>query len=73
MGTFPYTFSVLAALIVFLGVSAFTVVPMDIFPQLNIPVIWQYTGLTTPETEQRVTTYLATLFFVPTVFGVQHR
>ena len=33
---------------------------MDIFPQINIPVVtivWQYTGLSTPEMEQRVTTY----------------
>jgi multidrug efflux pump subunit AcrB len=57
---FPYTFYVLAALIVFLGVSAITVMPEDIFPEINIPVvsvIWQYTGLSTPEMEQRVTTY----------------
>ncbi|MDH6230513.1 multidrug efflux pump subunit AcrB [Mesorhizobium soli] len=57
---FPYTFYVLALLIVFLGVSAIMVMPMDIFPQINIPVvsvIWQYTGLSTPEMEQRVTTY----------------
>ena len=57
---FPYTFYVLAALIVFLGVSVIAVMPMDIFPQINIPVvsvIWQYTGLSTPEMEQRVTTY----------------
>ena len=36
---FPYTFYVLAALIAFLGVSAITVMPMDIFPQINIPVV----------------------------------
>src|ERR1700734_3702005 len=57
---FPYTFYVLAAFIVLLGVSAITVMPRDIFPEINIPVvsvIWQYTGLTTPEMEQRVTTY----------------
>jgi multidrug efflux pump subunit AcrB len=57
---FPYTFYVLAALIVFLGVSAIIVMPRDIFPQINIPVvsvIWQYTGLSAPEMEQRVTTY----------------
>ena len=57
---FPYTFYVLAALIVFLGVSAITVMPEDIFPEINIPVvsvIWQYTGLSAPEMEQRVTTY----------------
>ena len=34
--------------------------PTDIFPDIDIPVvtvIWQYTGLSTPEMEQRVTTY----------------
>src|SRR5256714_9211701 len=57
---FPYTFYVLAILIVFLGVSAIKMMPEDIFPEINIPVvnvIWQYTGLSTPEMEQRVTTY----------------
>src|ERR1700688_4279694 len=57
---FPYTFFGLAALIVFLGVSAIAVMPADIFPVIDIPVvtvIWQYTGLSTPEMEQRVTTY----------------
>src|SRR5919204_719250 len=57
---FPYTFYVLAALIVFLGGTAIVSMPTDIFPQINIPVvsvIWQYTGLSTPEMEQRITTY----------------
>jgi multidrug efflux pump subunit AcrB len=57
---YPYTFYVLAILMVFLGVSSILVMPMDIFPQINIPVvsvIWQYTGLSTPEMEQRVSTY----------------
>jgi multidrug efflux pump subunit AcrB len=57
---FPYTFYGLAALIVFLGISAIRVMPIDIFPEINIPVvnvIWQYTGLSTPEMEQRVSTY----------------
>jgi multidrug efflux pump subunit AcrB len=56
----PHTFYVLAALIVFLGVSAVTTMPTDIFPEINIPVvtvIWQETGLSTPEMEARVTTY----------------
>src|SRR5712691_5348719 len=46
--------------LVFLGVSAIKVMPEDIFPEINIPVvsvIWQYTGLSVPEMEQRVTTY----------------
>src|SRR5215468_3975917 len=57
---FPHTFYVLAALVVFLGAAAIRTMPTDIFPQINIPVvtiIWQYTGLSTPEMEQRVTTY----------------
>jgi multidrug efflux pump subunit AcrB len=51
---------VLAALILFLGVAAIRSMPTDIFPEIQIPVvtvIWQYTGLTTQEMEQRVTTY----------------
>src|SRR5271163_1073422 len=57
---FPHTFYVLAALILFLGITAISVMPEDIFPVIDIPVvtvIWQYTGLSTPEMEQRVTTY----------------
>ncbi len=57
---FPHTFYVLAALIVFLGVTAIRSTPTDVFPQINIPVvtiIWSYTGLSTPEMEQRVSTY----------------
>src|SRR3954451_16194295 len=57
---FPHTLYVLAALILFLGVAAIRTMPTDIFPEINIPVvtvIWQYTGLSTPEMEQRVTTY----------------
>ncbi|HEV3111224.1 MAG TPA: efflux RND transporter permease subunit, partial [Candidatus Binataceae bacterium] len=56
----PYTFYVLALLILFLGVTAIRPMPADIFPEINIPVvtvIWQETGLSTPEMEQRVTTY----------------
>src|SRR5207253_618127 len=57
---FPHTFYVVAALILFLGVAAIRSMPTDIFPNINIPVvtvIWSYTGLSTPEMEQRVTTY----------------
>src|SRR6267378_6177761 len=57
---FPHTFYVVAALILFLGAVACVEMPTDIFPEINIPVvtvIWSYTGLSTPEMEQRVTTY----------------
>jgi multidrug efflux pump subunit AcrB len=58
--SFPHTFYVLAALILFLGLVAIRAMPTDIFPEIRIPVvtvIWSYTGLSTPEMEQRVTTY----------------
>jgi multidrug efflux pump subunit AcrB len=57
---FPHTFYVLGALILFLGITAIRAMPTDIFPEIRIPVvtvIWQYTGLSTPEMEQRVSTY----------------
>src|ERR1700736_1352214 len=57
---FPYTFYVLAVLVLFLGSTSIVSMPTDIFPEINIPVVtivWQYTGLSTPEMEQRVTTY----------------
>ena len=57
---YQHTFYVLALLMVFLGGSAIIATPKDIFPSINIPVvtvIWQYTGLTPEEMDQRVTTY----------------
>jgi Cu/Ag efflux pump CusA len=51
---------VLAALVVFLGATAVLSMPIVISPEIDIPVvtiIWPYTGLSTPEMEQRVTTY----------------
>src|SRR4029079_523459 len=57
---FPHTFYVVAALVLFLGVVASIKMPTDIFPEINIPVVtvvWSYTGLSTEELEQRVTTY----------------
>ena len=53
----PYTFIVLAVLIVLLG--GFTIVrtPTDIFPAINIPVvstIWNYTGLPPEDMANRI-------------------
>jgi multidrug efflux pump subunit AcrB len=48
--------------------------PTDIFPQINIPVvsvIWQYTGLSTPEMEQRVSTY-SQYIISSSVTGIQN-
>jgi multidrug efflux pump subunit AcrB len=57
---FPHTFYIVAALILFLGAVASYTMKTDVFPEIRIPVvtvIWSYTGLSTPEMEQRVTTY----------------
>ena len=56
----PYTFVVLAVLILLLGVFAITTTPTDIFPKIDIPVvsiIWTYQGLPTTEMEKRITTF----------------
>jgi len=55
----PYTFIVLALLILLLSPIVIMRTPVDMFPSINIPVIslaWQYTGLNPEELEGRLTT-----------------
>ena len=55
----PYTFIVVALLILMLSPVVISRTPTDIFPNINIPVIavaWQYTGLNPQEMEGRITT-----------------
>src|SRR4026209_213862 len=55
----PYTFIVLALLILIVSPVVIARTPTDIFPAINIPVIavaWQYAGLNTEELEGRITT-----------------
>ena len=55
----PYTFIVLALLILIMSPVAILRMPTDIFPVINIPVIavaWQYTGLDPVQMEGRLTT-----------------
>jgi CzcA family heavy metal efflux pump len=55
----PYTFIVLALLILLISPVAILRTPTDIFPDINIPVIavaWQFTGLNPEEMEGRITT-----------------
>ena len=57
--TRPYTFIVLAILIVIAAPVVILRTPTDIFPDINIPVIscaWSYTGLNPEELEGRLTT-----------------
>ncbi len=56
----PYTFIVMALLIVVLGVTSISQMRTDIFPEIDIPVvtvIWTYKGMETSEVERRITTY----------------
>jgi CzcA family heavy metal efflux pump len=56
--TRPYTFIVLALLILIAAPVVILRTPTDIFPNINIPVIsiaWQYTGLNPEEMEGRLT------------------
>src|SRR3974390_470140 len=55
----PYTFLVLALLILIAGSLAIIRTPADIFPEIRIPVIsvvWQYAGLSPDEMAGRITT-----------------
>src|SRR5436190_12309033 len=56
----PYTFVVMALLIVVLGAVSVRQMRTDIFPEIDIPVvtiIWTYKGMETSEVERRITTY----------------
>ena len=53
----PYTFVVLAILILIMGTLAALRTPTDIFPNINIPVvsiIWNYTGLAPQDMASRI-------------------
>jgi len=55
----PYTFAVLALLILILGVFSTISMPTDIFPDIDIPVVtvvWSYNGLSAQEMANRIIT-----------------
>jgi multidrug efflux pump subunit AcrB len=55
----PYTFIILALLILILGPVIILRTPTDIFPNIDIPVIsvaWTYSGLNPEAVETRLTT-----------------
>jgi multidrug efflux pump subunit AcrB len=56
----PYTFVVLAILILIIGPLALLRTPVDIFPNIKLPVIsvvWNYNGLPPDEMSDRIITY----------------
>jgi multidrug efflux pump subunit AcrB len=55
----PYTFVVLTLLILLISPLVIQRTPVDIFPNVNIPIVsvlWNYTGLSAEEMEERVST-----------------
>jgi multidrug efflux pump subunit AcrB len=70
----PYTFTVMAILIAILGTVTIYRMPMDIFPEIQIPVvavIWTYTGISPDEMETRVVGNYERVL-VSTVGGIEH-
>ena len=70
----PYTFIVLALLILIMSPVIIFRTPTDIFPNINIPVIavsWTYTGLSPEETEGRITTVYERVL-TTTVDNIEH-
>jgi multidrug efflux pump subunit AcrB len=70
----PYTFVVLALLVLILSAVAMTRTPTDIFPSIDIPVIavdWIYTGLNPEEVEGRLTSVYERVL-TTTVDNIQH-
>src|SRR6202166_2281923 len=70
----PYTFVVLALLLLILGPLAALRTPTDIFPDIRIPVIgvvWQYTGLPPDQMAGRITTQFQRIL-TTTVNDIEH-
>src|SRR5580698_1927904 len=70
----PYTFIVLAVLILVLSPIMILRTPTDIFPNINIPVIavaWQFTGMNPEELEGRLTSSFERIL-TTTVDNIEH-
>ncbi len=70
----PYTFVVLAIVIVILGALAIVSTPKDIFPSIDIPVVsvvWNYAGLPADEMAARIVT-VHERALTTTVNDIQH-
>jgi multidrug efflux pump subunit AcrB len=70
----PYTFVVLALLLLIIGPLAALRTPTDIFPEIRIPVIgvvWQYTGLPPEQMAGRITSQFQRIL-TTTVNDIEH-
>src|SRR5580700_3087407 len=70
----PYTFLVMALLILILGTAAVKSTPTDVFPIIDIPVasvIWAYGGASPDDMEKRVV-FIAERSYTTAVNDIQH-
>ena len=70
----PYTFMVAALLVLIISPLVILRTPVDIFPNINIPVvsiIWNYTGLTPKDLEGRITSVYERVL-TTTVNDIEH-
>jgi len=70
----PYTFIVMALLLLILGVLSIIKMPVDIFPPIKTPVvsvIWNYNGLSPEEMSGRITTIFERSI-TSTVYNIEH-
>src|ERR1700719_3777488 len=71
----PYTFVVMALLIIILTIVTIPRTPVDIFPDINIPVVsvvWNYTGFSPSDMADRIVTNSERGFTV-TVNDIEHQ
>ncbi len=70
----PYTFVVMALVILLLGVIAIRRMSTDIFPDINIPVvsvIWNFAGMSPEDMERRIVT-ITERAMTTTVNDIEH-
>jgi multidrug efflux pump subunit AcrB len=70
----PYTFAVVALLLMILGPLAILNMPVDIFPNINIPVVsmlWNYAGFSPEQMASRIIT-LSERSLTTTVNDIEH-
>src|SRR5580704_4122916 len=70
----PLSVAVMALLMLVMGVLSFSLMNVDIFPAINLPVVmvvWSYPGLNAIDTERRLT-IISERAYSTTVDGIEH-
>src|SRR3990167_2219447 len=70
----PYTFIVLALILLLMGILSILRTPTDIFPSIDIPVVsvvWSYSGMPPDDMANRITTIFE-LAVTTTVNDIEH-